>query len=114
GGLSTGSVDGALAGAMLGFSIVATVLGCIYVGGLIGGAFGARAVGGNVGAFIGGFQAGLMAAGFIPTVRQNETYKDLLGYASWFNPWAWPENAWGALQLIVNAIVYGVAYVVTW
>jgi RHS repeat-associated protein len=114
GGLTTGSVDGALAGAMLGFSIVATVLGCMFLGGLGGGLFSATAFGTSVGALIGGFQAGLMAAGFIPGVRQNDTYKDLLGYASWFNPWTWPENIWGALQFVINAIVYGVAYAVTW
>src|SRR5262245_10924386 len=55
-----------------------------------------------------------MAAGFIPSVRQNETYKDLLGYASWFNPWAWPGHIVGGVIFVINAMVYGVAYVVTW
>jgi RHS repeat-associated protein len=114
GGLTTGSVDGALAGAMLGFSIVATVLGCIYLGGLAGGLFNATAFGSNVGALIGGFQAGLMAAGLIPSVRQSDAYKDLLGYASWFNPWAWPGHIVGGVIFIINAIVYAVAYAVTW
>jgi RHS repeat-associated protein len=114
GGLTTGSVDGALAGAMLGFGIVATALSGVYLGGLIGGAFGGAVLGTNIGAFVGGALAGIQALGFIPSVRQNETYKDILGYSSWLNPWSWPGHIVGGIIFIINAIVYGVAYLVTW
>ncbi len=114
GGLTTGSVDGALAGALLGFGIVATVLGGVYFGGLIGGGLGSAAMGTAVGGFVGGFSAGMQAMGFIPSVRQNDTYKDVLGYTSWLNPWTWPGHIVGGVIFIVNAVVYGVAYAVTW
>jgi RHS repeat-associated protein len=114
GGATTGSVDGALAGAMLGFSIVATVLGGVYIGAAIGGVFGAAAAGGSVGAFVGGFSAGMQLAGLVPAVRQNELYKDVLGWTSWINPWTWPGHIAGALIFIVNAIIYAGAYVFTW
>ncbi|HCU52466.1 MAG TPA: hypothetical protein DGG94_22180 [Micromonosporaceae bacterium] len=114
GGATTGSVDGALAGAMLGFSIVATVLGGVYIGAAIGGVFGAAGAGGAVGSVVGGFSAGMQLAGLVPAVRQNELYKDVLGWTSWINPWTWPGHIVGALIFIVNAIIYAGAYVFTW
>jgi RHS repeat-associated protein len=114
GGITTGSVDGALTGAMLGFGIVATVLSGVYLGGLIGGAFGASALGAELGTVVGVYSAGIQVFGFIPGARQSDFYKDMLGYASWLNPWAWPGHIVGAAFFIFNAIVYAVAYTVTW
>lgn len=98
GGVTTGSLDGALAGAMLGFGVVATALFATAL----------------FGPLVGYTLAGIQALGFIPGVRQNETYKDILGYSSWLNPWSWPGHIVGGVIFIVNAIVYGVAYAVTW
>jgi hypothetical protein len=47
---------------------------------------------------------------FIPDVRQDDTYKNILGYASWFNPWAWPGHIIGAVIFAINAVAYGLAY----
>jgi RHS repeat-associated protein len=117
GGLTTGSVDGALAGALLGFSMVATVLAGVGLGALIGfgvaGPAGAL-VGAIAGGALGGISAVIQGLGFIPSVRQSDTYKDILGYASWFNPWAWPGHIVGGVIFIINAIIYGVASLVTW
>lgn len=98
GGLTSGSVDGALAGAMMGFGIVASVL------------LGTAVFGPVVGLSLGVIQA----LGLIPSVRHSDTYKDILGYSSWINPWSWPGHAIGAAIFLVNGIVYGVAYAVTW
>jgi len=98
GGATTGSVDGALVGALMGFGVVATAL------------FGTALFG----PFVGFTLAGIQALGFIPSVRQNQVYKDILGYSSWLNPWSWPGHIVGAVIFIINAIVYGVAYAVTW
>ncbi len=107
GGATTGSVDGALAGAMLGFGIVATVLLSVAVGAgigfLIGGPAGAL-VGGGIGLGVGLGLGAIQAAGFIPGVRQNDTYKDILGFSSWFNPWAWPGHIIGGGILLINLI----------
>ncbi|WP_456442570.1 toxin TcdB middle/N-terminal domain-containing protein [Psychroserpens sp.] len=104
GGLTTGSVDGALAGAMLGFGIVATVLSAGLVGGAIGGLFGGAALGTAIGTGIGVGLGVIQALGFIPGVRQNDTYKDILGFSSWLNPWAWPGHVVGAGILLINAL----------
>jgi len=114
GGLTTGSVDGALAGAMLGFGVVASALAGVSLGAQVGSWFGTSAFGLGVGALVGGFAAGVQLVGLIPSVRQSEGYKDLLGYTSWLNPWSWPGHIIGGGIFIINAIVYGVAYVVTW
>ncbi|MGH3679991.1 MAG: hypothetical protein ACRDT2_07030, partial [Natronosporangium sp.] len=93
---------------------VATVLGGVYIGAAIGGAFGAAAAGGSVGAVVGGFSAGMQLAGLVPAIRQNELYKDVLGWTSWINPWTWPGHIVGGLIFIVNAVIYAGAYVFTW
>jgi RHS repeat-associated protein len=108
-----GSVDAMLAGALLGFGIVATILTGAYLG-MVAGAWlagaGGAAYGMAAGASLGVAQGALMALGYIPSVRQSSTYQDILGIASWFNPWAWPGHAVGATLFIVNAVVYGALF----
>ena len=80
-------------GAMLGFGVAMTFI----TGGILGYTL-----------------VGIQAAGFIPSVRQSDVYKDILGYSSWLNPWAWPAHAIGATLFIADVVVYGGAYVFTW
>lgn len=91
-----GGWEGALVGSLLGLSIVATVFMGAWMYGV---AFG---LGATAGFAIAGTLGGIQAAAFIPQVRQNDVYKGILGWTSWFNPWAWPGIAIGAVWFIVD------------
>jgi len=102
GGLQGGG-EGMLAGMLLGLGIVATVfIGAWFYGAALGlGAIAGFAIAGTLGA--------IQAAAFIPSVRQSDAYKAILGWSSWLNPWAWPGIALGIVVFIVDFVATVIA-----
>jgi RHS repeat-associated protein len=80
-----------------GLAAILTFVATILVGGLLGGP-----VGMAIAAFVGFGNVLLSAMGQDPSIRHSETYKDVLGFFSWFNPVALLSTAFGAVIATIN------------
>jgi RHS repeat-associated protein len=82
-------------------SAMLTFAASILIGALIGGPVGAA-----IGAVVGFGHAAISAAGSDPATRHSETYKDVLGISSWFNPIALLSTAFGAAIGVLNLLFF--------